>query len=95
MVKNQTGKKILKGKTRRYYISMTFFMCGVVLMLAWLFLKIDLILKQHINFSFLEYYLFSGFVFFWFGMKVLVSYISVYEDGVKVRKNGIINYVTT
>lgn len=94
MVKNQTGKKILKGKTQRYFIFMTFFICGGGLMLCWLFLRINFILN-HINIWFLEYFLFSGFIFFWIGMKVLVSYIKVYENGIKVRKNGMINYVTT
>jgi len=95
MKNNQPGKKILKSKTQRDYISMTFFMCGVVLMLAWLYIKIYLILRMDITFGFWEFFLFSGFIFFWIGMKVLVSYVIVYENGVQVRNNGVINYVTT
>ncbi len=92
---SQTGKKILKGKPLRHWTFMGLFIGGILLMTSWLGIKILLISQHYFPFNFTEYFLFAGFLFFWFGMKTLVSYIQIYENGIKVRSNGIFNYIRT
>jgi hypothetical protein len=95
LIKIHAGNKILKGKTLRHWSLMGFFICGVGLISSWVSLKIFLISKGYFPFNFTEYFLFAGFVLFWVGMKVMVSYIKVYENGIKVRDNSMIKYVRT
>lgn len=95
MVNYQTGKKILKGKTLRHWTLMTFFLGGLILILGWLWIKIYLISKQIYPFNITDYFLIAGFAFFWVGMRVMISYIKVYEKGVKVRWNSWVKYIFT
>lgn len=92
---NITGKKVLKGKPLRHWTFMGFFISGILLMTSWLGIKILLISKHYFPFNFTEYFLFAGFIFFWVGMKTVVSYIKIFEEGVKVRGNGMFNYIRT
>jgi hypothetical protein len=93
--KNRTGKTVLKGKPLRHWIFMGFFIAGLIIFLSGLMIRIYLVFRQYFLLYITDYFLFAGFVFAWFGMKTLVSYIKIYEHGIKVRNNGMINYVRT
>jgi hypothetical protein len=93
--KNRTGKKVLNGKPLRHWIFMGFFISGLILFLSGLMIRIYLVFRHYFLLYITDYFLFDGFVFFWFGMKTLVSYIKIYEHGIKIRSNGMINYIRT
>ena len=95
MAEVQKGRRIIKGKPLRHWTFVGLFIGGILLMISWLGIKILLISKHYFPFNFTEYFLFAGFLFFWFGMKTMVSYIIVYENGIKMRSNGTFNYIRT
>jgi hypothetical protein len=93
--KAQKGKLIQKGKVQRHWIYKGLLFFGSGFLLGWLLLKIVLILGQQFLFNLSDFYFIIGLLFFLFGMEDFVSYIRVYENGVKVRRTGILNYFIT
>jgi len=84
------GKKILKSKTPKSNgIVSIFLIFGGILIIPYLILKISEFLNPpyHCTFSFLDFIIFFlGFLFLLPGMMNFISYIIIYENGVKVRK---------